>query len=136
MRPDLAIPIFTQALSAGERPTIFGNGEQTRDLTYVDDIIAANVKLIKTDKADGKVLNVGGGKRITVNQLYGHLSQIIGSDVKPVYSDKIKGDAEHTLSSCDKAKDMMGYKPETDIESGLKRFVEWFRDNPDFYSVR
>ncbi len=136
MRPDLAIPIFTQALTAGERPTIFGNGEQTRDLTYVDDIIAANTKLIESDNADGKILNVGGGRRITVNQLYGHLSRIIGSDLKPDYSDKIKGDAEHTLSSCDKAKDLMGYKPETNIESGLKRFVEWFRENPDFYSVR
>ncbi len=135
MRPDLAIPIFTRALSAGKSPTIFGDGEQTRDLTYVDDIISANVNLLETDRADGQILNVGGGKRITVNQLYGHLNRIIGTDVKPVYSDKIKGDAEHTLSSCDNAKNFIGYEPETVIESGLKRFVEWFRDNPSFYSA-
>jgi UDP-glucose 4-epimerase len=133
MRPDLAIPIFTQALSAGEPPEIFGDGEQTRDLTFVDDIIAANVKLIETDKADGTILNVGGGKRITVNQLYGHLKDITGSDIEPIYSNEIKGDAKHTLSNIEKARELIGYEPETGIAEGLKKFFEWYKNNEDFY---
>lgn len=135
MRPDLAIPIFTQALSKGEQPMIFGNGEQTRDLTYVDDIIAANIHLLETDKADGKILNVGGGKRITVNQLFGYLKDITGSDIEPIYSDEIKGDAKHTLSNIELAGELIGYEPKTSIEEGLKKFFEWYKKNEDFYTI-
>jgi len=134
MRPDLAIPIFTRALSTGEAPTVFGDGEQTRDLTFVDDIIDANIRLLETDAADGQILNVGGGKRITVNQLYGHLRDITGSDIEPVYSDEIKGDARHTLSNIERAKELIGYEPETGIEDGLKKFYEWYKNNEDFYN--
>jgi UDP-glucose 4-epimerase len=135
MRPDLAIPIFTQALSKGEQPTIFGNGEQTRDLTFVDDIVAANIHLLETDKADGKILNVGGGKRITVNQLFGYLKDITGSDIEPKYSDEIKGDAKHTLSSIELARELIGYEPETSIADGLKKFFDWYKKNEDFYAI-
>jgi UDP-glucose 4-epimerase len=134
MRPDLAIPIFTQALCKGNSPTIFGDGEQTRDLTFVDDIIAANINLLETDRADGTVLNVGGGRRITVNQLYGHLRDITGSDVEPVYSNEIKGDAKHTLSNIELARELIGYEPKTTIEEGLKKFYQWYQKNGDFYT--
>jgi nucleoside-diphosphate-sugar epimerase len=101
----------------------------------VDDIIAANIHLLETDRADGTVLNVGGGRRITVNQLFGHLKDITGSDMEPVYSNEIKGDAKHTLSNTELAKELIGYEAKTRIESGLTRFVEWFQENPEFYSV-
>jgi UDP-glucose 4-epimerase len=135
MRPDLAIPIFTRALTKGERPTIFGNGDQTRDLTFVDDIIAANILLLENHGADGRILNVGGGKRITVNQLFGHLKEITGSDIEPIYTDEMKGDAKHTLSNIGLAGELIGYKPETTIEEGLRKFYEWFRNSEDFYTV-
>lgn len=134
MRPDLAIPIFTRALLGGEQPTIFGNGEQTRDLTYIEDIVAANVNLLETDKADGEILNVGGGKRVTVNQLFENLKRLTGRDIEPIYGDEIKGDAKHTLSKVDKAKQLIGYEPKTSIEMGLEKFVKWFQENQDFYT--
>lgn len=135
MRPDLAIPIFTRALTKGERPTIFGDGEQTRDLTFVDDIVAANIHLLDTHGADGRVLNVGGGKRITLNQLFGLLKDIMASEIEPIFSDEMKGDAKHTLSNIDLAGQLIGYKPETTIEEGLRKFYQWFRNNEDFYTI-
>lgn len=133
MRPDLAIPIFTRALIKGESPTIFGNGEQTRDLTYIEDIVSANLMLLETDGADGETLNVGGGKRITVIQLYEHLKRLLESDVEPIYGEEIKGDAKHTLSNIEKAGKLIGYKPTTDIETGLEKFINWFKANENFY---
>jgi UDP-glucose 4-epimerase len=133
MRPDLAIPIFTRALIKDESPTIFGNGKQTRDLTYIEDIVSANLMLLETDGADGETLNVGGGKRITVIQLYDHLKRLLESDVDPIYGEEIKGDAKHTLSNVGKAEKLIGYKPTTDIESGLEKFINWFKANEDFY---
>jgi UDP-glucose 4-epimerase len=133
MRPDLAIPIFTRALVRGESPTIFGNGEQTRDLTYIEDIVSANLKLLETDKADGEILNIGGGKRVTVNQLYESLRLLIRTKVEPTYGEEVKGDAKHTLSNIDKAGQLIGYEPTTGIETGLEKFVEWYRANQNFY---
>lgn len=133
MRPDLAIPIFTKALMEGKSPTIFGDGKQTRDLTFIDDIISANLRLLDSSKADGEVINVGGGKRIDVNQLYGILMSLIECDIEPIYGDVIKGDAKHTLSNIDKARQLIGYEPTTSIEKGLKRFFEWYKANMDFY---
>jgi len=133
MRPDLAIPIFTKALVNGQAPMIFGNGEQTRDLTYIDDIVSANLKLLETKKADGQILNIGGGKRITVNQLFEHLRRLIGSDVEPIYGEEIKGDAKHTLSKIDKARHLIGYEPTIKIKFGLEKFLNWYKINPDFY---
>jgi UDP-glucose 4-epimerase len=133
MRPDLAIPIFTKALLRGESPKIFGDGEQTRDLTYVDDIISANVKLLATNNSDGEIMNIGGGKRITVNQLFEKLKKLTESDIEPTYIHEMKGDAKHTLSSIEKAKDLIDYNPSTKIEDGLNRFVNWYKNNKDFY---
>ncbi len=133
MRPDLAIPIFTRGLLGGEQPTIYGDGEQTRDLTYIDDIVAANVNLLGTNKADGEVLNIGGGKRVTVNQLFENLRRLTGRKIEPVYGKEIKGDAKHTLSKVDKARQLIDYEPKTSIEEGLEKFVKWFQENRDFY---
>lgn len=133
MRPDLAIPIFARALIKGESPMIFGNGEQTRDLTYIDDIVSANLMLLKTDGADGETLNIGGGKRITVIQLFDYLKRLLESEVEPIYGEEIKGDARHTLSNIEKAEKLIGYKPTTDIETGLEKFVNWFKANENFY---
>ncbi|UCG69076.1 MAG: SDR family oxidoreductase [Thermoplasmata archaeon] len=134
MRPDLAIPLFTRALLSGESPTIFGNGEQTRDLTYIEDIVSANLKLLETEKADGEILNVGGGKRVTVNQLFEKLCQLVDVKIDPIYIEEIKGDAKHTLASIDKARELLGYEPTTVIETGLSKFVGWFRANQNFYT--
>jgi UDP-glucose 4-epimerase len=120
---DLAISIFTRKMLANEPITVYGDGEQTRDFTYIDDIVRVNRRLLETDAADGHAMNVGGGHRITVNDLIAHLRGITGSASEVVYSDKQKGDAEHTLADTSLARELVGYKPETTIEDGLKKFV-------------
>ena len=127
MRPDLAISIFTRKMLANEPITVYGDGEQTRDFTYIDDIVRVNRKLLETSAADGYVMNVGGGHRITVNNLIAHLREITGSASEVVYSDKQKGDAEHTLADTSLAGELVGYRPEVSIRDGLGRFVAWYR---------
>jgi UDP-glucose 4-epimerase len=133
MRPDLAIPIFTKSVLNNEPPTIFGNGEQTRDFTYVDDIIEANLKLLETDKADGEVLNVGSGRRVTINHIIDILKHLLNSNIESKYIDSMKGDARDTLANIDKAKSMIGYEPTTPLEEGLSKFIQWYKRNPGFY---
>jgi UDP-glucose 4-epimerase len=123
MRPDLAISIFTRKMHANEPITVFGDGEQTRDFTYIDDIVRVNLRLLETDAADGYAMNVGGGHRITVNELIAHLRKITGSMSEVVYSNKQKGDAEHTMADVGRAKELAGYEPETTIEDGLRLYT-------------
>lgn len=134
MRPDLAISIFTRKMLANEPIMVFGDGEQTRDFTYIDDIVRVNRKLLETSAADGYAMNVGGGHRITVNDLIAHLREITGSESEVVYSDKQKGDAEHTLADTSLARELVGYRPEISIERGLGRFVEWYLDKSNLNS--
>lgn len=129
MRPDLAISIFTRKMHANEPIMIFGDGEQTRDFTYIDDIVRANLRLLDTDAADGYAMNVGGGQRITVNDLIAHLLKITGSASKVAYSDKQKGDAEHTMANVGLARELIGYMPETMIEDGLKLYTMWHKQS-------
>jgi UDP-glucose 4-epimerase len=127
MRPDLAISIFTGKMLANEPITVFGDGEQTRDFTYIDDIVRVNRRLLETGDADGYAMNVGGGHRITVNDLIAYLREITGSVSEVVYSDKQRGDAEHTLADTSLARELVDYRPEVSIREGLGRFVKWFR---------
>ena len=127
MRPDLAISIFTGKMLNNEPITIFGDGNQTRDFTYIDDIVKVNMELLDMNKADGKVMNIGSGNRISVNDLAKHLREIIGSSSEVNYAEVQRGDAKHTLADVSLAKELMGYEPSVTIEEGLKRFVEWYR---------
>ena len=133
MRPDLAIPLFTKSILNNELPIIFGNGEQTRDFTYIDDIIDANLKLLKINRADGEVLNIGSGRRVTINYMIDTLKNLLNSDIKSKYVDSVKGDARDTLANIDKAKKLIGYEPKTSLEEGLRKFIEWYKNNPSFY---
>lgn len=134
MRPDLAIPIFTKTMLRGERPTIYGNGEQTRDFTYVDDIIQGNIALLSSSSVDGQIINIGSGRRLTVNTLLETISSTLGRTVKPNYIDEMKGDAKHTLADISKAKQLIGYEPGTQLEDGVRRYIEWYGDG-SFYGT-
>jgi UDP-glucose 4-epimerase len=122
MRPDLAINIFTKAALKNEPITIFGNGNKTRDFTYVDDIVAANILCI--DRGSG-VYNIGGGHSISINELASKIIEINKSKSEIIHIDKVKGDVEHTLANSQKAENEIGWKPETTIETGLRRYAEW-----------
>ena len=126
MRPDLAISIFTGKMLKNEPITIFGDGEQTRDFTYIEDIINVNMKLLEAKKVDGRIMNIGSGNRISVNDLVKYLKGIIVSSSVVNYTDVQKGDAAHTLADVGLTKELVGYEPSVSIEEGLKKFVEWY----------
>jgi UDP-glucose 4-epimerase len=126
MRPDLAISIFTGKMLKNEPITIFGDGKKTRDFTYIDDILWANNQLLTTVRADGTVMNIGGGNGISVIDLAQYLKEITGSSSEILFAESMKGDAEHTLADTKRAKELIGYEPGTPIRDGLRKFVEWY----------
>jgi len=122
MRPDLAINIFTRQALKNEPLTIFGTGDKTRDFTYIDDIINAN--LISLVKGNG-VYNIGGGHRVSIQDLAEKIIEITGSSSIIQYKESKKGDAEHTYANTTKAQRELGWKPKTSLEQGLTRYIEW-----------
>lgn len=131
MRPDLAISIFTRKMIANEPITVFGDGEQTRDFTYIEDVVEANKRLLNNKITDGKVLNIGGGNRISINDLIENLRSITDSKSEVISADKQKGDAEDTLANVNLGNNMIGYSPIFGINKGLNKFVDWFRIEGD-----
>lgn len=134
MRPDLAISIFTKAAQKNESITIFGDGEKTRDFTFIDDIVRANLICMKKGRS---VYNIGGGHSISINDLASKIIEINESRSEIVHTDSVKGDAEHTLSSSEKAWREISWKPEITVEDGLLKYSEWMSnsDNRKFSSV-
>lgn len=120
------MPKFITSLLKGERPIVFGDGEQSRDFTYVDNCVAANILAATNEKMVGDSFNVACGARFTLNQLLDELRSIIGSDVKAEYTDERAGDIRHSYATIDKICSH-GYHPEVDFREGLKRTVEFFR---------
>jgi UDP-glucose 4-epimerase len=106
--------------------TIYGDGTQTRDFTYVKNVVEANILAIKVKKTGGEVLNIACGERITVNELARKLIDIMGSKVKPVHISNRLGDVKHSLADVSKAKKVLGYKPSVGLQEGLEETVRWF----------
>lgn len=121
---------ITQMLN-GEQPTIFGDGEQSRDFTYIDNAVEANLLACKADasKAAGEVFNVATGRRITLNETFKALEPLTSFRGQPKYAAERGGDIKHSLADVSKAEAALGYKPIVDFEEGLRRTVEWYRGN-------
>ena len=127
-RPDMAIYKFTKALFEGKSPIVYGDGEQTRDFTYVNDVVEGSLLAAEKEEAEGQVFNIGGGCPVTVNNVIKLLTILLGKeDTHVIYQDEKPGDARHTYADIRKAMDLLGYKPKTKIEDGLEEFVKWFR---------
>lgn len=124
------IPKFIKQLLAGERPTINGDGNQSRDFTYIDNVIEANLKacLSKTE-ADGQVYNIAFGGREYLNDIYFCLTKALGVDVQPIYGPVRKGDIKHSNADISKAKSLLGYEPEWSFERGIDAAIEWYKEN-------
>ena len=122
-----AIPKFITAMLRGERPTIYGDGTQTRDFTYVDNIVQGNLLACKAPRAVGETINLANGGRILINDLVAQLNEIIGTNLAPIHSDERPGDIKHSRADIAKARDLLGYKPIVSFEAGLSRTVEWYR---------
>lgn len=124
MRPDLAISIFTKKMLANEPITVYGDGEQTRDFTYIDDVVEANKRLLNNKSTDGMIFNIGSGNRISMNDLVDNLSIITKTESKVNYTESQKGDAKNTLADVSLGNEFIGYKPTVNIENGLGKFVD------------
>jgi UDP-glucose 4-epimerase len=133
MRPNMAITNFTSRCLNGDPPIVYGDGEQTRDFTHVDDIVDANLALLSTDAADGEVLNVGSTGNITINDLAQHIVEQSSADVNIVYEDAKEADARHSQADVSKARDLLEYEPSIGIREGVADFLEWYRANREWY---
>ena len=123
------IAIFARALLEGRPVTIFGDGEQTRDFTFVDNVVQANLAAMDADSIEpGQVVNVGGGERISLNELYRAMAEMIGVDRDPNYAEERAGDVRHSLASLERAKALLAYEPEVDWRTGLAETVAWYRE--------
>lgn len=117
------VPIFIRALLSGKSCTIFGDGEQTRDYVFVDDVVTANVAALA--KGDNDVFNIGTGMQTSVNQLATMLKEIVGKGTT-AHGQERKGDIRHSFLNSEKAKRVLGWKPTTPLNEGLKKTVGWF----------
>lgn len=126
-RPDMAIHKFIKAVLTGNKITIYGDGNQTRDFTYVDDIIEANI-LSAMNANPGAIFNIGGGNRITVNELIFLIEELTGKNAIIEYVDSQKGDVDNTWANIDKAKLELEWAAKFDIRKGLANEIEWIKN--------
>ena len=120
------IPKFIDAFVQGRSPIVYGDGEQSRDFTYVENVVEANLLAMAVSHGRGEAMNIAYGQRTSLNQLLETLQRILGSKVKPVYQDPRPGDVKHSLADIGKAIAFLRYQPRVDIEAGLKRTAEYF----------
>ena len=124
-----AIPAFVTAILKDKPPTVYGDGEQSRDFTYVDNIVEANLLAARVKKAEGEVVNLACGEAITVNSIIAMINDITGKKVKPVYAPPRKGDVKHSLADITVAKKLLSFKPVISFKDGLRKAIEWYREN-------
>lgn len=125
-RPDMAINRFVTSILNGEEITVYGDGNQTRDFTFVDDVLEANILSAKSD-LEGEIFNVGGGSRIVLNELIHEIEKIASIEARINYQEKQKGDVKDTMADLTKVHKILKWKPKTDISSGLKEYVNWIK---------
>jgi UDP-glucose 4-epimerase len=121
------IPLFIQALSSGKRPPVHGDGKQSRDFTFVADVVAANLLAAEAPDVSGRVYNVGCGRQTSLLELIDHLNTMLGTRIFPLHTTARPGDVRHSLADIGRAQDELGYRPSTDVPTGLKRCLEWWR---------
>jgi nucleoside-diphosphate-sugar epimerase len=121
------IPKFIDALLQGCPPTIFGDGEQSRDFTYIENVVQANLLAMSAGHLHGETINIACGERTSLNQLVNVLRKILGSKLSPVYEEPRKGDVRHSLADIRRGEEILNYKPEVGVELGLEKTVEFFR---------
>ena len=124
------IPKFLKQMMRGERPTINGDGQQSRDFTYIDNVIEANLKACLAPKeADGQAFNIAYGGREYLSDIYHGLTKALGVDIEPIYGPDRAGDIKHSNADISKARRLLGYAPEWDFERGISAAIEWYKEN-------
>ena len=124
------IPKFIMQLMKGERPTINGDGKQSRDFTYIENVIEANLKsCLASSEADGKAYNIAYGGREYLIDIYYALTAALKVDIEPVFGPDRKGDIKHSNADISRAKKLLGYAPDYDFKRGLNEAIEWYKEN-------
>ena len=124
------IPKFIECLLRDEPPMINGDGEQSRDFVYVEDVVQANLlACVAPHEAAGEAYNVASGKRLSLNEMYAVLCNLFGKDLKPIYGPERKGDIRHSGADISKICKNLGYAPEYDFEKGIKESIQWYKEN-------
>lgn len=125
-----AIPLFMEAVLKNKSPYINGDGEQSRDFTFVENAVQANIKALFTDKdVKGKILNIAFGGRTTINDLFFKIRNTVGNTVEPIYREERPGDVKDSLANISLAKELTGFNPEFSIDDGLAVTIDWFKEN-------
>jgi len=128
------IPLFIKSILDNQAPVINGSGEHSRDFTYVDNAVQANVCALFTENQDAvnQVYNIACGEQTTLNELFEHLKGIAGSDLVPIHGPERSGDVKHSLADISKAQALLGYSPLIKVRDGLKQTFEWYRQQHKF----
>jgi nucleoside-diphosphate-sugar epimerase len=124
------ISVFISALCDGRRPTIYGDGEHTRDFTYVANVVDGVLRACHAKGVSGEVINVATGSRISLNQLFRTVRDLVGSKVDPEYAPPRPGDVRDSQADISKARQLLGYEPAVTFEEGLQRTVAWYKTQP------
>ncbi len=124
-RPDMAFHKFFKLIMEGKAISIYGDGKQTRDFTFIGDAIAANLAAATAPEAAGQIFNIGGGSRVILTEVIDTMEQIVGSPIRRNFVEAARGDARHTSADVSKAKEILGYQPQVSLAEGLRQEWEW-----------
>ena len=130
------IPKFIKALKQGEAVEIHGDGEQSRDFTYIENVIEANLKAcIAPKEACGRGYNIAYGQRFTVNQMYNLMSELLNISIEPKHVEPRPGDIKHSLASIENARTLLGYDPDWDFVKGFTEAVQWYEEDSESWGI-
>jgi nucleoside-diphosphate-sugar epimerase len=121
------VPLFIRALTTGQSPLVHGDGEQSRDFTYVADVVQANLRTAVAPGVAGRLYNVACGRRTSLNQLLRHINSLLGTTIPATYGPPRPGDVRHSQADIGRARAELGYRPTTDVLSGLRHCLEWWK---------
>ena len=124
-----AIPAFVTSILREQPPTIYGDGEQSRDFTYIENVVQANLLAARAPETEGESLNIACGERVTLNEVIRLINHYLGKNVKPIYTAPRAGDVKHSLADISKAKERIGYEPLLSFADGLQKAIKWYSQN-------
>jgi len=125
----VVIPKFIVCFLKGENPPIYGDGYQSRDFTYIKNVVKANILSVLKPEAKGKVFNIANGKAHTVLEIYEFIKNYFGCDLEPKFESPRPGDVRHTLGDISRAREVLGYVPEVDFQQGMLLTIKWFQES-------
>lgn len=123
------LPAFISHMLRGERPIVYGDGEQTRDFCYIENVVRANLLASECDAAQGQAVNIACGERTSLNEILKLINGHLNTSIEADYRDPRPGDVKHSLAALDAARELIGYEPEILFAEGLSRSIDWYRAN-------